>query len=260
MLGTAFIASSDAPVQPSALQTYAETLPNSVVKIQMIAVPGGSIKIGNKTVTVKPFWIAQTETPWEAFDVFTSSGDPSPAYDQTEFKADVVARPSKSYILPDLGWGHNGSPAINLSFTSVEMFCRWLAKATKKKYRLPTEAEWEWACRAGSTDAWKLDAAQLDKAAWYEANSRKMSHPVAKKEPNKYGLNDMLGNVGEWSTDLDGKPVLCGSTFLDPANEVTPSRRQRWEPEWQDKDPQIPKSRWWLSDAPFAGFRIVCEP
>src|SRR5262249_11002844 len=131
------------PAAPGApLEPFTQTLPESVVKIRMIPIPGGTVKIGTKAVTVKPFWMARTETPWEASDVFRASGRPSPAYDQTEFAVDAIARPSKSYILPDLGWGHNGYPAINVSFLSAEMFCRWLASATKKKYRLPTEAEW----------------------------------------------------------------------------------------------------------------------
>src|SRR5438045_3089990 len=109
------------------LAPYVETLPNSVVKIKMIPIPGGTIKIGDKTVKVMPFWMASTEMPWEVFDAFTSSGPASRPYDQTEFAVDAIARPSKSYILPDRGWGHHGYPAINLSFTSVQMFCRWLS-------------------------------------------------------------------------------------------------------------------------------------
>ena len=99
--------------QPSAqLASYTETLPDSVVTISMVQIPGGSVAIGGKQVDVKPFWIASTETPWEAFDAFLASGPPSPPYDQTAFAPDAVARPSKSYILPDLGWGHHGFPAI----------------------------------------------------------------------------------------------------------------------------------------------------
>jgi formylglycine-generating enzyme required for sulfatase activity len=226
-----------------------------VVKIDMIPVQGGTVSIGGKSVTVKPYFIAKTETPWEAFDAFTGSGAPSPAYDQTEFAADAIARPSKSYILPDLGWGHSGYPAINLSFTSVDMFCRWLAAGTKKKFRLPTEAEWQLAC--GVT---KLDKTGADKVAWYAANSSQMTHPIGKKQPNALGLFDMLGNVGEWTTDLAGKPVLCGGTFRDDLASLSPTTRHHWEPSWQETDPQLPKSRWWLSDAPFAGFRLVCEP
>jgi formylglycine-generating enzyme required for sulfatase activity len=249
------------PAAPGAkLAPFAETLPKSVVKIQMIPVPAGTVKIGTQAVEVKPFWIAKTETPWEAFDVFTASGPPSPPYDQTDYPVDAIARPSKSYILPDLGWGHNGYPAINISFLSAQMFCRWLASATGKKYRLPTEAEWELACRGGAAGPWKMDKATLDKSAWYAGNSRSLTHPVGKKLPNKLGLFDMLGNAGEWATDLKGEPVLCGGTFLDPPARVTPTMRRRQTPDWQRTDPQFPKSRWWLADGKFVGFRIVCEP
>lgn len=226
----------------------------------MIPVPAGTVEVGGKKVEVKEFWIAKTETPWEAYDVFLTSGPPSKAYDQTEFPADAIARPSKSYILPDLGWGHKGYPAINLSFTSVTMYCRWLASVTGKKYRLPTEAEWELAARAGATGEIKLDEAAMEKQSWNAGNSRQMTHPVGKKEPNGLGLFDMFGNVGEWATDLEGKPVLCGPTFLDENDRFSSTTRDRWTPAWQQTDPQMPKSRWWLSDAPFAGFRVVCEP
>jgi formylglycine-generating enzyme required for sulfatase activity len=251
---------SGAGAQDAKLQSFTETLPNSVVKIQMVAIPGGTVTIGGKTMTVKPFWMAQTETPWEAYDVFVASGPPSKAYDQTAFAPDAIARPSKSYILPDLGWGHSGYPAINVSFTSVEMFCRWLSSVTKKKYRVPTEAEWQLACSEGADADWKLDKAQIDKLAWYGANSRKMTHPIGKKLPNKLGLLDMLGNAGEWATDMEGKPVLCGGTYLDPVDQQAPGTRKYWSPKWQETDPQIPKSRWWLADGSFVGFRLVCEP
>jgi formylglycine-generating enzyme required for sulfatase activity len=226
----------------------------------MVPIPGGTVKIGTQTVTVKPCWMARTETPWEAFDVFTASGPASPPYDQTVFPVDAIARPSKSYILPDLGWGHHGYPVINVSFTSAQMFCRWLASATGKRYRLPTEAEWELACRAGAAGAWKIDKALIEKSAWFAGNSGRVSHPVGKKLPNKLGLYDMLGNVGEWATDMEGKPVLCGGTFLDGPAAIAPGTRRRQTPKWQETDPQFPKSRWWLADGKFVGFRFICEP
>jgi formylglycine-generating enzyme required for sulfatase activity len=254
-------ATEPSPAAPgAALEPFVQTLPKSVVKIRMIPIPAGSVKIGSESVAVKPFWMARTETPWEAFDVFIASGAPSPAYDQTDFPADAIARPSKSYILPDLGWGHNGYPAINVSFLSAQMFCRWLAAATGKKYRLPTEAEWELACRAGAADPWTMDKASLDKHTWYAGNSKSTTHPVGKKPANPFGLCDILGNAGEWATDLEGKPVLCGGTFLDPPARVTPGMRRRWTPKWQEHDPQFPKSRWWLSNGSFVGFRVVCDP
>jgi len=242
------------------LEPFTETLPKSAVKIQMIPVLGGKIKIGDKIVEVKPYWMAQTETVWEAYDTFLSSGPPSKAYNQTEFTIDAIARPSKSYILPDLGWGHAGYPAINLSYTSAEMFCRWLSSVSKKKYRLPTEAEWELACRDGVNGEWKTDKDQVEKEAWFVGNSDQTTHPVGKKLANKLGLFDLLGNVGEWATDLEGKPVLCGGTFLDDIDKIVPGTRSYWSRKWQETDPQMPKSRWWLSDGSFVGFRLVCEP
>ena len=245
---------------PGALKSYSETLPGSVVKVDMVAIPAGSLVIAGKTVPVKAFWIASTETPWEAYDVFVNSGPPSPAYDQTRYGADAIARPSKSYIQPDLNWGHHGFPAINMSFLSATMFCRWLSDKTGKKYRLPTEAEWEYACRAGVRGPAKPVPAQLPRVAWFADNSGGRTHPIAKKLPNAWKLYDMMGNVGEWATDLDGKPVLCGATIHDKADQVTFSKRARQTPAWQATDPQLPKSRWWLADGNFIGVRILCEP
>jgi formylglycine-generating enzyme required for sulfatase activity len=251
-------AEADPKSQQSGAQekSYTFTMPlASVVKVNMVAIPAGTVTINGKSVSVKPFWIADTETSWEMFDEFLKSGEPSPAYDQTAFKPDAIARPSKSYILPDLGWGHHGFPAINISILNATMFCRWLSSKTGLKYRLPTEAEWEYACRAGSkTDPTK---AEIEAEAWYGGTR---THAVGKKQPNAWKLYDMLGNVGEWAIDPAGKPVLCGPTFKDPLDKVKPSTHAYQVPAWQQTDPQLPKSRWWLSDGNFCGFRIVREP
>ncbi len=242
------------------LKSFVETLPGSLVKVAMQPIPAGSINIRGQQVAIKPFWIAKTETAWEAFDAFVASGPASVAYDQTEYPVDAIARPSKSYILPDLGWGHNGYPAINIANITAQMFCRWLSKATGKKYRLPSEAEWEFACRAGASGPVLLTGPLLEKSAWYEANSDMIAHPVGTKQANAWGLHDMYGNPGEWATDVTGKQILCGGTFRDGARQMKSESRKRQTPRWQETDPQLPKSRWWLSDAGFVSFRIVCEP
>jgi formylglycine-generating enzyme required for sulfatase activity len=253
-------AKSTPPPAAGVLKSYAETMPGSLVKVEMIALPAGNMTTGGKSAPVKSFWIANTETTWEAYDAFLASGAPSKAYDQTEFPPDAIARPSKSYILPDLGWGHHGYPAINVSSLSVTMFCRWLSAQTGKKYRLPTDTEWEYACRAGSTATKPLTPALADKVAWYAGNSDRKTHPVAKKLPNAWKLYDMVGNTGEWATDAEGKFVLCGGIFKDNPDRLVPTMRRRFTPAWQATDPQLPKSRWWLADGSFCGFRIVCEP
>lgn len=247
MILAALLACSIVTVQD---QAFIETLPESAVKFEMVPVPGGTVVIGDETVTVKPFYMATTETVWEVFDQFLLSGEPSRPYDQTEFAPDAIARPSRSYILPDKGWGHQGYPVINVSSTSVMMFCRWLSSVTGKKYRVPTEAEWELACRAGEAS---------EESAWHEGNSDEVTHQVGKKLPNKLGLYDMFGSVGEWATDLAGKPVLCGGIFTDSLADMSASKRRYWSREWQAHDPQLPKSRWWLSNGYFVGFRLVRE-
>lgn len=250
---------SETGAKAAGADSYVETLPNSVVKLEMISAPAGTLNTAGKKIPIMPFWIANTETTWEAYDVFTGSGPASPAYDQTKFAADAIARPSKSYILPDLGWGHHGYPAINISYLSATMFCRWLSSVTGKKYRLPTDAEWEYACRAGAPTVAPLTKAQANERAWY-ADNADTTKPVAKKLPNAWKLYDMLGNVGEWATDAQDKPVLCGPTFKDSLSQLTPTMRRRQTPAWQATDPQLPKSRWWLSDGFFVGFRVVREP
>ncbi|MEP6756910.1 MAG: formylglycine-generating enzyme family protein [Chthonomonadales bacterium] len=253
------------PVAQVTLKTITQIVPGSAAKIEMVLVPAGSVVITSadgktkKTVDLKPYWIAKTETPWEVFDAFTISGPPSPAYDQTPFAPDAIARPSKSYIPPDMGWGHFGYPVIHESFLNASMFCRWLANKTGKKFRLPTEAEWEYACRCGKAAGTPMLAADIAKNAWTAGNSDRQTHPVGKKLPNSWGLFDMLGNVGEWVTDLNDKPCIAGGAFSDKTATVNPSLRAYMTRDWQETDPQIPKSRWWLSDAHFAGFRVICE-
>lgn len=234
-------------------KSYVEKLPSSTVEFKMVHVPGGPVRIGDKDIEVKPFFMGATEVTWDVFDQFLLSGEPSKPYEQKEFDADTIARPSRPYILPDLGWGHAGYPVINVHTTTVEMFLRWLRKTTGKKYRLPTEAEWQFAADV----PWTVE---LKHREWYADTSGDTTHPVGKKVPNGFGLYDILGNVGEWATDLSGKPVLCGGDFTYSAADLKPTVRRYWSLEWQVTDPQLPKSRWWLSDGWFVGFRVVCDP
>ena len=107
----------------------------------------------------------------------------------------------------DEGWGRARRPVINVSWQDAADYCDWLSRQTGRYYRLPTEAEWEYACRAGSNAAYCFgdDSEQLDRYAWHSANAERKTQPVGSKYPNAWGLHDMHGNVWEWCSDWYAK-------------------------------------------------------
>lgn len=243
------------PSVASAQKPFTQTIPDTSVSFHMLPVPAGEIKLPDPknpdaqvTVKIKPFYIGKTEVTWDEYDLFYIY-----KRDGSEGEIDAESRPSRPYGTPDRGYGHEGYPVISISAHAAAKYCEWLSQKTGRKYRLPTEAEWQYACLAGQPAP---EGDTLKEIAWFWEES---THPAGKKKPNAWGIHDMLGNVGEWALDLQGKPVLCGGSFQDTARRVTPTARVYQTPEWQATDPQNPKGKWWLSDAPFAGFRVVCE-
>lgn len=103
----------------------------------------------------------------------------------------------------DEGWGQDDRPVMNVSWDDTRRYAEWLSRVTGKNYRLPMEAEWEYAARAGSTAAYAFgnDPATLDAYAWHSRDLRQVTAPVATKQPNAFGLHDMHGNVQEWVAD-----------------------------------------------------------
>lgn len=227
---------------------YTENIAGTLVKFDMIGIPAGQVAAGTQSVQVKALWIAKTETTWDAYDVFTYRLDEPRGVDAGD---DAISRPSNPYGSVDWGYGHKGYPVINESYYGAEQYCKWLSMKTGHAYRLPTEAEWEYACLAGAPEP---DEKSLDKYAWFR---QEKTQPVGQKLPNARGIYDMLGNVAEWCAGLDGKPVVCGGSFEDSAKLVKAGARRRQDDSWQANDPQEPKSKWWLSDGQFVGFRIV---
>jgi len=103
----------------------------------------------------------------------------------------------------DERWGRGRRPVINVSWADAVAYCEWLSEQTGQGYRLPTEAEWEYACRAGSTARYGFgdEESGLVEHAWYDKNSERKTHPVGERQPNTWGLYDMHGNVWEWTRD-----------------------------------------------------------
>lgn len=256
-------AKSQAAAEPKKLEPFTETIPGSLVTFEMVPIPGRVVEPGpggtSADFPAKSFWISKHEVTWDAFDIFVFRLDLTEK-ERTLEGRDAKSRPSKPYGAPDRGFGHAGYPALGMTYHSAQMYCEWLSKKTGKKYRLPTEAEWQYAAIAGAeqTPA-ALGPDALSKVAWFWDNAEDKTHPVGKKEPNGWGLHDMLGNVAEWVTGRDGTPVAMGGSYDDDAEDVTVGSRKLPKPEWNATDPQNPKSKWWLSDAPFIGFRVVCE-
>jgi formylglycine-generating enzyme required for sulfatase activity len=252
------------PRQPSqALSPYVETIPGTSVKLEMIPIPAGMIVFADpgqpnnkRAVAIKPIWMSKTEVTWDEYDVYAFRLDLKEEPKVGEF--DAVTRPTKPYGAPDRGFGHHGFPALGMTFEAAQAYCRWLSAKTGRHYRLPTEAEWEYACRAGA--AKNPSKETLAAHAWYWDNADDKTHAAGAKQPNEWGLHDMLGNVAEWTVGNDGVPVAAGGSFKDKADKAHCGARARQTPAWNATDPQWPKSKWWLSDAPFVGFRVVCEP
>jgi formylglycine-generating enzyme required for sulfatase activity len=175
------------------------------------------------------------------------------------------------------GMGINGFPAISMTQHAANKYAEWLSAKTGEYYRLPTEAEWEYACRAGATTPYSFgsDPAQLGEYAWFSGNSSGKYQKVATKKPNAWGLFDMMGNVMEWTLDAYApyKPgpetdpyvrptapypiAVRGGSWNDPASALTCSARVASDPSWKQQDPQLPKSIWYETDAQWLGFRLV---
>ena len=125
---------------------------------------------------------------------------------------------------------------VNVSWNDAVAFCQWLSRKEGKAYRLPTEAEWEHACRAGTTTRWSFgnDETALAQYAWFDGNSSRSSHPVGQKGASAWGLHDTHGNVWEWCADWFGQDYYAKSPGLDPAGPDSGESRVLRGGSWRD--------------------------
>ncbi len=201
------------PPAPGAPRVEKFTIPNTVVSFEMVYIPGGRLRPEGPAdeVEVKPFWIGKCEVTWDEYNIYFH--DPLP-------DADTETHPSPPYEPADHGMGQGRHPFISGKRANPEFFCMRLSLSFKKKFRLPTEEEWEFACRAGSPEP---APRPLDDYAWYADNSGGKYHEVGLKKPNAFGLHDMLGNVWEYCrgpySPEDESPVVRGGGWNSPASD-----------------------------------------
>lgn len=251
----ALAAAAPLAAQPVVLR---DSVPGTAFAFELVQVPGGAVEVagrnGPEAVTVSSFWIGRTEVTWELYDLYAFGLDTMTVGGGT----DAVARPSRPYGAPDYGFGHQGYPVISVTREAAEAFTRWLSVRTGHRYRLPTEAEWQRA--ADLAIAGQAAAEAAGAWAWHAGNAGAKSHPVAARPADALGLFDLFGNAAEWVMSADGRRVTRGGSWRDPSTRVGPHARAVQDDTWNERDPQFPKSQWWLSDGPFVGFRLVREP
>jgi len=296
------IISAAAAAKPE-MQPYTNTIPGTRVDYVMLPIPGGEFLMGSPEgekgrkpdegpqhkVKIEPFWMERCEVTWNEYELFMYPEEERrnrgtlPTDTAGDKLADAVTHPSKPYVEMSFGMGKDGFPAIAMTHHAANKYCQWLSAKTGHFYRLPTEAEWEYACRAGTTTAYFFgeDASQLGDYAWYEQNSDFKYQKVGKKKPNPWGLYDMYGNVVEWVLDQYDpayyqqsaaagtvtepwkkatKPyphAVRGGSWDDEAGMLRSAARRGSERAWKAQDPQLPKSVWYFSDAQWVGFRII---
>lgn len=302
---------ADTGIIQTDMEAFTEEIPGTGQAFDMLPIPGGTFLMGNHhPVEVEPFWMSSHEVTWNLYNLFVEENlenlrrdlwrvlyDVDIEWDadaiasptlteevlellrEADIPSDVISKPSPAYGDLSGGMGTDGFPAINMTQYAAHMFTRWLTVKTGNFYRLPTEAEWEFACRAGQTETYSPPN-NVETYAWHRENSDRSYNLVATKEPNAFGLYDMLGNVTEYTLDqyfedyfdrLEGEPAsnpwfkpdalyprsVRGGSWMETAEAASCLHRRGSSPNWKRNDPQLPKSMWWHTNAYFVGFRII---
>jgi sulfatase modifying factor 1 len=298
-------------------ESFTERIPGTSVSFDMVAIPGGTFDMGSadneplrkpdegpvRKVTVSQFFMAKVEVTWDEYLAFfkaTSSQGRTEGQVVRNKNVDAISGATPPWGAPDQGWGENSRPAITMSWHAADVYCQWLSKVTGKKYRLPTEAEWEYACRGGTNTPYffagdpkkfsstgflrrifKPDTSDIASMVVYKVNSLSKTMEPSNVKPNPFGLKNMAGNVAEFCSDFYSpdayksdtiglnprgpsagqERVIRGGSFKSDAKDVRSASRDFTRTKaWLVTDPQMPKSTWWYSDCIDVGFRVVCEP
>ena len=301
----ALLNASSQAAKPAAYIETVKTANDTEISFRMVPIPGGTFTMGSpdsepnhqddegpqREVSLDPFYMCWTEMTLDLFMAYyqeTVSAkrdfmETQEAKKDAEHPGAVDAISGPTPVYGDLSMGYAPRhPAIGMTWHNANNFCLWLSKKTDKKYRLPTEAEWEYACRAGTTNIFGTtnDPEKMKDYAWYEATADSETTEVGKKKRNAFGLYDMSGNVREWVSDFysptayketaqkspavnpkgpkTGKlHVARGGDYSSYVDELRCAARHLEQKWWRMGDPQIPKSIWWLPEMDIIGFRVA---
>ncbi len=296
-LGAVAAAPATAAAAPAEPKPYTETIPGTKISFELVYVPGGKFQMGSPAkekgrgkdeapqheVTIKPFWMSKHELTWNEYAIFFAEGTKKllAGEDIEGGGPDAISFPTPPYADETFGYGKSKQPTIAVTWHAAMNYAAWLAHKTGKPYRLPVEAEWEYACRAGTTTAYSFgrDAKALGDHAWFVGNAAKRPRPVGEKKANPFGLFDMHGNVAEWVIDqydaafyaksavgelpvnLPGDRryphVARGGAWTDKPPLLRCAARRFSEKWWSKQDPQNPQSIWWHTEATNVGVRLI---
>ncbi len=257
-----------APARVDAFEDFTEFIPGTSVSFEMVAIPGGGFTMGSPgseryrsddegpqvTVTLSPFWIGKVEVTWDEFEAWYRATAGEGRTDTRMIDAatgqdvDALTGATPPYVPPDQGWGKGDRPAITMTYHAALMYTRWLSEVTGKRYRLPTEAEWEYAARGGTSGAYFFDGdpkkyserrlwnrifgastQEIDRFVIHSGNSGGKTQPPSEVEPNPFGLLNMSGNVKEFCLDWYAPDTYTqhseGAAIVDPRGPAEGSER-----------------------------------
>ncbi len=297
---------------------YVASIPGTSVTFEMIPIPGGEFLLGSPEsepghqanegpqvrVKTRPFWMQRNEVRWAEYMEYMALYNVFKKFETGKIRVvndgnmlDAITAPTELYV-PDFTFefGQDSElPAVSMTLYAARQYTKWLSSVTGQQYRVPTESEWEYAARGGTTTAYSYgnDPTALAEHAWFvETSHDKGPRKVGQGKPNPFGLCDMHGNVGEWCQDelfatgyaslaskiaaangqplsvfeVLGKPavhdsrVVRGGSWLSSAAECRSAARLGSDyTKWKETDPNLPKSPWWMTDDPCRaiGFRLL---